>query len=241
MLLDLTFVVPCLNEEALIARCIRSIRSEAPGSQIIVVDNGSTDRSVDIAMSLPGVIVLHESRRGLTQARQSGHLMANTKWVAHIDADNELPDGWLIAAYKAINSGKGKRVVAVSGPPMFKELLVLARGMVFAFYCIGRICHTMMPMLQGGNFIVDRQALLDAGGFDLNVDFYGEDTATAKRLATQGILKFDLDLFCYSSARRIAAEGLVLIGLRYTLNYLWMSIVGKPFTKTHNDHRDATT
>jgi GT2 family glycosyltransferase len=95
-------------------------------------------------------------------------------------------------------------------------------------------------MLQGGNFVVDRTAMIAAGGFDKDVEFYGEDTVTAKRLSKLGKVKFDLGLYCISSARRFAAEGLIRIGTRYALNYAWVSITGRPFSRTHDDHREAS-
>lgn len=233
----ISFVIPALDEETLIAKCILSIRAEAPGSPIIVVDNGSSDRTVEIASDLPGVIVVKEPRRGITIARQRGLELATTKWVAFIDADNTLPDGWYLEAMRVLH---GKNVVAASGPPQYHELLVLARMMVFAFYCVGKIIHLAgLPMIQGGGFIVDREKMLEAGGFDLGVDFYGEDTITARRLAKFGKIKFDLDLYFLSSNRRIAAEGLVRTGTRYAMNYAWVWITGRPWTSTHTDHRDA--
>jgi glycosyltransferase involved in cell wall biosynthesis len=238
-MISLSFVVTALNEEALIARCIRSIRSEAPGAPIILVDNGSTDRTVEVAMSLPGITVFHEPRRGLSQARQTGLYNTKTKWVAFIDADNELPDGWLLAAIDALRQSKwsSKPTVAASGPLIYKDLFTFSRSVVTTFYCLGRVAHTILPMMQGGNFIVDRLAMIRAGGFDTSVTFYGEDTAAAKRLTKFGKVKFDLDLVCFSSARRFAAEGLMKVGARYTMNYIWYWVAGRPWTINHADHR----
>ena len=112
------------------------------------------------------------------------------------------------------------------------------RLVVFVFYCFGRLTHMVAPMLQGGNFIVDREAMMAVGGFDVDTDFYGEDTLTAVRLAKAGKIKFNLGMYCYSSARRIRAEGLLRSGSRYAINYLWVWISGHPWTDTHADHRE---
>lgn len=188
-------------------------------------------------MGFKHVLIVHEDKKGITHARQMGLRCANTKWVAFIDADNELPEGWYERAAKTLIDGKD--IVALSGPPQFQELLIFARLAVFGFYCVGKLLHNFAPMLQGGNFIVDRAILLSLGGFDTSVEFYGEDTATAIRLAEVGKVKFDLGLYCLSSARRLVAEGFWHSGARYAMNYAWMWIVGRPWTRTHSDHRET--
>lgn len=240
VLSSLTFIIPALNEEALLGRCIRSIRSEAPGAQIIVVDNGSTDRTVEVAMGFPGVMVIHEARKGITHARQAGLLAATTTWIGCVDADSELPDHWLLEATRELWFSERDNIVALSGPVMYNELLLPTRLLVFTFYMVGRLFHTVAPMIQGGNCIIRREAMLAAGGFDTDIEFYGEDTMTAKRLSHVGKIKFKLGLYCYGSARRFAAEGFLLTGARYAFNYFWIWIAGRPLSRTHRDHRETT-
>lgn len=60
---QITWAIPCLNEELSIAAVIQKITAACPGSRIIVFDNGSTDRTVDIARE-HGAEVIYETRRG---------------------------------------------------------------------------------------------------------------------------------------------------------------------------------
>jgi GT2 family glycosyltransferase len=92
-------------------------------------------------------------------------------------------------------------------------------------------------MLQGGNFILKKSALDEVGGFNTDIDFYGEDTDIARRIQRAGYVKFTFKLPMYSSGRRMAKEGLFATGLRYALNYLWILILKKPFTQTSTDIR----
>src|SRR5579885_3136703 len=80
-------VVPALNEELWLERCICALQRKqtAVPYEIIVVDNGSTDGTAGLAERL-GVRVVHESRRGLTFARQAGQDAARGAIVAHTDA-----------------------------------------------------------------------------------------------------------------------------------------------------------
>lgn len=92
--------MPCLNEEEAIGVCIEKIkavyeRSNIDG-EIVVCDNGSTDRSVEIAESM-GVRVCHQSLRGYGRAYQKGFSEARGKYLIMADADdtydfNLIPD-----------------------------------------------------------------------------------------------------------------------------------------------------
>jgi hypothetical protein len=92
-------------------------------------------------------------------------------------------------------------------------------------------------MLQGGNFIVRRDALEKIGGYDVSLSFYGEDTDIARRLNKVGHVKFTFKLPALSSGRRLAKEGGLTTGLRYAINYFWITFFGKPFTKDYIDIR----
>ena len=89
--MDLTFVFPCLNEERFIAGCIERVQrtlSADPGLrfEIVVGDNGSTDRSREIAASL-GARVVPIPERGYGAALRGGIAAADGRYVMFADAD----------------------------------------------------------------------------------------------------------------------------------------------------------
>lgn len=231
----ISFVIPAFNEEGLLARCIESIKLEALDTlhEIIVVDNNSTDNTAKVAERC-GAVVVTEQCKGITRARQTGFRAAKYDIIAFIDADNELPPGWVKYALKALCR---TNYVAASGPIVYWEMSIVRRLSVFCFYLIGKVTHQFYPMLQGGNFVVRKNALALIDGFDTSLDFYGEDTDTAVRLSKIGLVAFDLDMFAYSSSRRMDAEGLLKIGVRYMMNYIWIWAFGKPWTIKYHDHR----
>jgi len=89
-LLELSVVLPCLNEEATVAVCIEQIRKtiQAQGisGEIIVADNGSTDKSREIAQDMGARVVLVESR-GYGNALMGGINAARGKYIVMGDAD----------------------------------------------------------------------------------------------------------------------------------------------------------
>lgn len=91
MQIPVTAVIPALNRERLIARAIESIRRQrgCTVSEIIVVDDGSTDQTAAVADRLGARVVRHEVNRGVAAARNSGFRAATTPWIAYLDSDDE--------------------------------------------------------------------------------------------------------------------------------------------------------
>src|SRR5262252_3156652 len=73
--MDVSAVMPCLNEERTIAACVQkaqaSIAALGMQGEVVVVDNGSTDRSAEIARAL-GARVVSERRKGYGAALRTG-------------------------------------------------------------------------------------------------------------------------------------------------------------------------
>lgn len=89
--MDLTFVFPCLNEERCIAACIERVQKTLAADpslkwEIVVGDNGSTDRSREIAESL-GARVVPVPERGYGAALRGGIAAAAGTYVMFADAD----------------------------------------------------------------------------------------------------------------------------------------------------------
>ena len=232
----ISWIIPAYNESALISRAIDSIHRECENwinYEIIVVDNGSTDRTAEIARTC-GATVIEEPAKGVTRARQKGLEAAAYNIVAFIDADNEIPPGWAVCAIWALQLHKA---VAASGPVVYDELPLRKRVVVAMFYSLARLIHMIAPMLQGGNFILRKDKMIEAGGFNTALDFYGEDTDTAVRLSKVGKVRFELGMWVWSSSRRFDREGMTRVGTRYIANYIWMWITGKPWTVEYRDHR----
>ena len=86
-----TAVMPCLNEERTLGLCIekaqRAFRDLGIAGEVVVADNGSTDRSVEIAGAL-GARVVHEPRKGYGAALTAGIKAARGEIVVMADADD---------------------------------------------------------------------------------------------------------------------------------------------------------
>ncbi len=242
----ISFVVPAFNEEAYIRRSLLSIRREIRhagcDAEVIVVNNASTDATRELAASFEGVTVIDEPVRGLVQARSAGYRAATGELLANIDADTVLPRDWLIKVLREFS--RNGRLVAVSGPYVYYDISVRSNVIVRLFYYLGYLFYILNrhvfrvgSMMQGGNFVVRRDALEAIGGFNGAFSFYGEDTELARRLSAVGEVKFTFDMPALSSGRRLIGEGIVRTGLRYSMNFIWASFFGRPFTEEWVDVR----
>ena len=82
-----------LNEEQHIGACLESVLANDP-EEVVVIDGGSTDRTVEIAKSV-NARVLTPGRLGLGPSRQLGYRSTSSRYTAFVDADDRLGPDWL--------------------------------------------------------------------------------------------------------------------------------------------------
>lgn len=89
--LELSIVLPCLNEERTLGTCIRKaqgfLEQHGVAGEVVVADNGSTDRSVEIAQSL-GARVVHVPQKGYGSALRGGFAAARGRYILMADSDD---------------------------------------------------------------------------------------------------------------------------------------------------------
>ncbi|MFA5714477.1 MAG: glycosyltransferase family A protein [Candidatus Paceibacterota bacterium] len=234
--MKISFIIPSHNEEKYIGQCLESIFKEVKGSghdyEIIVVNNASADNTRIEAEKFSGVKVLDELRKGTNFARQKGLDNAQGDYLAYLDADTKLPSGWIDYAEKAFQKDPG--MVSLSGPYKYYDIPKLKGKILDALWqTTAPVSYKIIGyMVLGGNFIVKKEALLAAGGFDTNIKFYGDDMDTAKRLSKVGKAVFDMNFYNYSSCRRFLNQGVISLSLKYAINLIWVILFNKPFNKS---------
>jgi len=109
---DVVAIVPCLNEEATVASVVEELTAALPCITVVVYDNGSTDRTAEVA-GAAGAIVRHESRRGKGHVlrRAFGDVQGDVFVV--VDGDGTYDVSSLPAMVELLVSGPYDQVVGV--------------------------------------------------------------------------------------------------------------------------------
>ena len=88
---NLSIIIPVYNCEDYIADAIKSVMSQSyTPDEIIVVDDGSTDKTVQIVKSFPNVKYFYQNNSGVSVARNSGIKYSTGKYLIFLDADDTL-------------------------------------------------------------------------------------------------------------------------------------------------------
>jgi glycosyltransferase involved in cell wall biosynthesis len=206
---DLAVVICSLNGEAGVHRCLDALFRQSIQSrlEIIVVDDGSTDGTSDVARAHGAIVIRHPVNLGLAAARNSGLRAASAPIVAFLDDDCEPEPDWarqLIAGYEEGVFGVGGPVLP-QAPESFmigylkrhnplKPLeLNLAKSdkLGYRFYQYLKQQWTAQESdgqrdvyaVVGANMSFRRQAVIDVGWFDERFRFGGEEGDLCRSLA----------------------------------------------------------
>ena len=106
----LTVTVPCYNSESYLERCVESLLKERDGLEIILVDDGSTDRTGQLAdqyaRAYPDVVrVVHKKNGGHGSGVNAGMMLANGIYFKVVDSDDWLDE----AAFHSRITSRGCR------------------------------------------------------------------------------------------------------------------------------------
>jgi glycosyltransferase involved in cell wall biosynthesis len=87
----ITVVIPCYNQAHFLSEAIKSIQNQTyEHYEIIVVNDGSTDNTTEIARKFRDVQLIEQKNMGLAAARNAGLLQSNGEFVVFLDSDDRL-------------------------------------------------------------------------------------------------------------------------------------------------------
>lgn len=147
MISRLSIVIPAYNEEASISNCLTSIseayRPEDFDLEVIVVDDGSTDMTIEVASRFPGVQVLELGRNcGRFLARRAGFLESKYD-VLYIDSRSFVDKYIILNLLKSRSShpiqGASKGLDSIGRAKeltIFERVYTLVRRRIFSKYCL---------------------------------------------------------------------------------------------------------
>ncbi|OEU61601.1 MAG: hypothetical protein BBJ57_09820 [Desulfobacterales bacterium PC51MH44] len=94
--------IPCYNAERFIVKAVKSILAQTLcPAEVLVIDDGCTDRSIDLIAKFPVKVISMGGNQGLAAARNRAYKVAKNELIASIDADCEAHPDWLEQLVKA--------------------------------------------------------------------------------------------------------------------------------------------
>ena len=186
-----TVVLPAHNEQAVIARTLEALlASDYPGLEVIVVDDGSRDRTVAIATAYAarGVRVIQVAHAGKAQALRVGFSAARSPIVVALDADTVFRRS---TVRRLVEPFGDSRVGAVAGnPKVGNRRTMLTRFQVLEYVLtlnLERRVYSMLncvPVVPGAVGAWRATAVARAGGF--TAETLAEDTDLTLALGRAG-------------------------------------------------------
>ncbi len=186
--LFVSFIIPVLNGEETILKTVNSIFAQKINLsfEIIVVDNGSSDRTLAKLSGLDVKIII-EKIRGRSHARNCGLNYAKGKWICFVDADVILGPNWFDSMIPFLKEDffdifSGRIQPKANSSNIFSKfreeyLSEISKG---TFNLLDDNI-TLSPILNSAAILIRRSSLLKVDGFDRSFNTF-EDIDLSKRL-----------------------------------------------------------
>jgi glycosyltransferase involved in cell wall biosynthesis len=188
-MLAFSIIIPARNEERNIGRCLDSIRQTVCNNisfEIIVVDNGSTDRTVEIARQ-KGALVFEKPELTISGLRNFGARQSSGQILAFLDADCAVTPQWLSSASLYLDdtddvAAFGSPVIVPEGGTWVQNAWFNVRGKP------GLVME--VNWLESANLFIKRSAFIAVNGFNESL-ITCEDYDLTQRLRSVGRLISD--------------------------------------------------
>jgi len=160
--------IPCLNEEATLPLVLKSIPDDVPGIDeihVLVIDDGSTDRTVEVARE-HGVVhfVRHARNMGLARSFSDGLDYAfrhGADVVVNTDGDNQYPQEMIAELVQPILRGEAEIVVADRQTASIAHFSAFKKTMQrFGSWVVNRAAGTTLPDAASGFRAYSREAAI---------------------------------------------------------------------------------
>jgi GT2 family glycosyltransferase len=224
---DVSVIIPTWNEEKYLPKCLQSLfkQSGRTSYEVIVVDGGSTDHTVQIAEDFADKVLVEEGEP-VGASRNVGARNAKGDILAFIDADTLASENWVHEISQTVHGHPG--VVGVTGPTLPYEgtrlddmVYHVATGWAQRFSL-----KLGFPHVAGFNCAYKKEAFWDAGGFEENRQL-SEDVMLSLRIRSRGRILYNPGMVAYTSLRRIKEYGYLYLTTYYVINASTMLLFRK--------------
>lgn len=237
---DITGIILSYNSEKTLASCLLALKKQTPElEEIIVIDDGSTDKSLEIAIESGARVISNSSNRGRGYSRNLGIKESKSEFILFCDSSNIIPSDF---SSKALSHFHNEKISAVFGRilndnriqstcnrwrarHLFREHLDY-RTEVHDVDCL--ITYALM---------LKKSAVLTAGNFRKDLRMC-EDIDLGKKLIKKGFrILSDPDLCCFS----IRQENVISLCIRYHRWFSYEKEIYDPYKTFVNTFKTSLT
>ena len=240
---NVSIVIPSVNEESVIGRTLSHLRDALPRGtyEIIVVDDESTDRTVEIARkSADKVIVRTGEIHSIPRGKNAGGRAAQGEFIAFLDADcePEKPKEFFEKALALFNENPALTGLTCS-LKVFPSMATWADRVVFGGVNLTfRLINNVLRRGgASGEFQMVRRKTFEAtGGFNEALPV-AEDQDFFQRVAKLGRVRMEPGLTVWHTGRRAHKLGWPRLLMHWWVNYLSITLRGQSAFKEWKDIR----
>jgi glycosyltransferase involved in cell wall biosynthesis len=186
MAIKVTLYIPCFNGEQTLPFCLAGALSQSlVPDEIIVVDDGSSDRTARIAKRYGVKLVQHDRNLGLSAARNTAIRESTGDLIAALDADCVPERGWLEAMVKLMEANPGLTGIGGAVLETNKTTIADQWRTNHMKQHLGKQPVTNPQFLFGANTVFRRAALLAAYPYPEILRTNGEDLEMCLRMQTR--------------------------------------------------------
>ncbi len=157
--LTLSIIIPVYNEERRLKACLDAITTQTVmANEVIVVDNNSTDKSVEIAKSYPFVRIVKEKKQGFTYARNAGFEAASCDILARIDADSVMNPTWVECVIRNFSSRDIDGLTGLGYSDFLPRIHGPKTVLPSWLYFMWSVAIFRLPVLWGANMAIRKSA-----------------------------------------------------------------------------------
>jgi len=219
-------IIPTLQEENYIEKTLSNLQKVTTPIEIVVVDGGSSDKTLEIAKRFTDK-VYSIRKRGISTGRNYGAKHANGDILIFLDTDVIFPLDFVEKTQKVFEDSTVVGATCNIMPSHFR----LDATLFFYFYNkLLKVFTKIKPHSRGEFFAVRKSVFLRVKGFDENMPCL-EDHDLANRLSKLGRFVFIPDLTVYESLRRMEKLGFWHVMGTWFMNYIFFLLRGKPLSK----------
>jgi len=222
--IDISIIIPTLNEEDFIQRLLEDIADQRGNFEIIVSDSGSLDKTTEIVQNFiqrhPEVSIqlVKAHEKGVSKARNTGAYYAQGEYLLFLDADTRIPQNFtndILAEMRQRNlDAAGCYLVPNSKRFLDKTIFYLHQHLI-----LKPLQYTKRPGAAGTGIIVKKNVHFANYGFDENFK-YNEDLEYVKKISANHQFRMLNSTNIIFSTRRFDEEGRPKVWLKYAISGL---------------------